>query len=96
MTALWPTDKVPGADRRLTEAEAAMLAKLQRRPPLNKRERDQLVKLQRKAAAEAAALALQCRAWPRRAARRLTAPCRAWPRRASRCQAWPCLATPPS
>ena len=49
MTALWPADRVPGADRGLTEAEAALLAKLQRRPPLNKRERDLLVKLSRKA-----------------------------------------------
>jgi len=46
----WPADKVPGADRRLTEAEAALLAQLQRRPfALNKRERDQLAKLLRKA-----------------------------------------------
>lgn len=49
MSAHWPTDKVPGADRRLTEAEAALLAQLQRRPhALNKRERDQLAKLLRK------------------------------------------------
>jgi hypothetical protein len=47
----WPTDKVPGAHNlRLTEAEAARLEQLQRRPyALNKRERDQLIKLQRKA-----------------------------------------------
>jgi len=49
MNALWPADKVPGASRGLTEAEAALLAQLQRRPfALNKRERDQLVKLLRK------------------------------------------------
>ena len=70
MTALWPADKVPGQDRRLTEAEAALLAQLQRRPhALNKRERDQLDKLQRKAAAEAAALAVPCQPM-----RRLTIP----------------------
>jgi hypothetical protein len=64
----WPTDAVPGASRALTEAEAALLAQLQRRPhALNKRERDQLIKLERKAAAEAAALAVpsqQCLAVP--------------------------------
>jgi hypothetical protein len=50
MTALWPTDKVPGARRGLTDAEAALLAQLQRRPfALNKREREQLAKLLRKA-----------------------------------------------
>lgn len=49
MNAHWPADKVPGADRRLTEAEAALLAQLRRRPhALNKRERDQLGKLERK------------------------------------------------
>jgi hypothetical protein len=49
MNAHWPADKVPGQDRRLTEAEAALLAQLQRRPhALNKRDRDQLAKLQRK------------------------------------------------
>jgi hypothetical protein len=49
MTAHWPTDKVPGANRGLTEAEAALLAQLQRRPhTLNKRERDLLIKLERK------------------------------------------------
>jgi hypothetical protein len=47
---IWPADKVPGARQGLTEAEAALLAQLQRRPyALNKRERDQLVKLERKA-----------------------------------------------
>lgn len=50
MTARWPADKVPGADRGLTEAEAAKLAELQRRPyALTKREREQLTKLLRKA-----------------------------------------------
>jgi hypothetical protein len=51
MNAHWPIDKVPGvANQRLTEAEAALLARLQRRPyALNKRERDQLIKLERKA-----------------------------------------------
>jgi hypothetical protein len=50
MNALWPADKVPGLRRGLTEAEAALLAQLQRRPfALNKRERDQLAKLLRKA-----------------------------------------------
>lgn len=59
MNARWPTHAVPGAKQALTEAEAALIAQLQRRPhALNKRERDQLVRLQRKAAAEAAALAL--------------------------------------
>jgi len=49
MNARWPTDKVPGASRGLTETEAALLAQLQRRPhALNKREREQLVKLSRK------------------------------------------------
>lgn len=49
MNAHWPADKVPGASRRLTETEAALLAQLQRRPhALNKRERDQLAKLLRK------------------------------------------------
>ena len=49
MNAHWPADKVPGADRRLTEAEAARLEQLQRRPfALNKRERDLLIKLRRK------------------------------------------------
>ena len=49
MNAHWPADKVPGANRKLTEAEAALLARLQRRPhALNKRERDQLAKLLRK------------------------------------------------
>ena len=56
MNAHWPTHAVPGASRALTEAEAALLAQLQRRlHALNKRERDQFVRLQRKAAAEAAA-----------------------------------------
>jgi hypothetical protein len=37
--ARWPADKVPGADQRLTDAEAALLEQLQRRPrALNKRE----------------------------------------------------------
>jgi hypothetical protein len=46
----WPADKVPGARQGLTESEAAKLAQLQRRPfALNKRERDQLAKLLRKA-----------------------------------------------
>jgi hypothetical protein len=49
MNAHWPADKVPGANRGLTEAEAAKLAQLQRRPhALNKYERDWLIKLQRK------------------------------------------------
>lgn len=49
VNAHWPADKIPGADRRLTEAEAALLAQLQRRPyALNKRERDLLIKLERK------------------------------------------------
>jgi hypothetical protein len=47
----WPGDKIPGAQNlRLSEAEAARLAALQRRPfALNKRERDELTKLLRKA-----------------------------------------------
>jgi hypothetical protein len=46
---LWPAHAVPGASRGLTEAEAALLAQLLRRPhALNKRERDLLIKLQRK------------------------------------------------
>jgi hypothetical protein len=46
---VWPTDKVPGASRGLTEAEAAKLAQFMRRPhALNKRERDLLIKLERK------------------------------------------------
>ena len=50
MNARWPADKVPGASQGLTEAEAAKLAQFQRRPfALNKRERDQLAKLLRKA-----------------------------------------------
>lgn len=50
MNARWPTHAVPGAKQALTEAEAALLAQLQRRPhALNKRERDLLIKLQRKA-----------------------------------------------
>jgi hypothetical protein len=50
MNARWPADKIPGANRELTEAEAARLAQLQRRPfALNRRERDQLIKLLRKA-----------------------------------------------
>jgi hypothetical protein len=49
MNERWPADKVPGASQGLTEREAALLAQLQRRPhTLNKRERDQLIKLQRK------------------------------------------------
>jgi hypothetical protein len=68
MNAHWPTHAVPGASRALTEAEAALLAQLQRRPhALNKRERDLLIKLERKAAAEAAALALPSPAKPRSA-----------------------------
>jgi hypothetical protein len=47
--AHWPADRVPGASRGLTETEAVLLAQLQRRPhALNKRERNQLVKLERK------------------------------------------------
>lgn len=50
MNVRWPTDKVPGASRDLTPAEAAKLAELQRRPfTLNRRERDLLIKLQRRA-----------------------------------------------
>jgi hypothetical protein len=50
MNARWAADKIPGANRELTETEAARLAQLQRRPfALNKRERDQLIKLLRKA-----------------------------------------------
>jgi hypothetical protein len=50
MTARWPADKVPGQAQGLTETEAARLAELQRRPhALNKREREQLTKLLRKA-----------------------------------------------
>jgi hypothetical protein len=46
----WPADKIPGASRGLTESEAAKLAQFQRRPfALNKREREQLAKLLRKA-----------------------------------------------
>ena len=49
MNAHWPTHAVPGASRGLTKAEAALLARLQRRPhALNKRERDQLIKVERK------------------------------------------------
>lgn len=49
MNAHWPADKIPGADRKLTASEAALLAQLQRRPhALNKRERDLLAKLERK------------------------------------------------
>jgi len=49
MNAHWPTHAVPGAKQALTEAEAAQLAQLQRRPhALNKRERDLLIKLERK------------------------------------------------
>jgi hypothetical protein len=49
MNARWPTHAVPGASRALTEAEAALMAQLLRRPhALNKRERDQLIRLQRK------------------------------------------------
>ena len=51
MSTHWPADKIPGASRGLTEAEAALLAQFLRRPyALNRRERDQLIKLQRKAA----------------------------------------------
>lgn len=50
MNARWPADKVPGARQGLTESEAAKLAQLQRRPfALNKREREQLIKLLRRA-----------------------------------------------
>ena len=50
MNVRWPTDKVPGASQGLTETEAARLAQFQRRPhALNKREREQLAKLLRKA-----------------------------------------------
>jgi len=50
MNARWPIHAVPGAKQALTEAEAAQLAQLQRRPhALNKRERDLLIKLERKA-----------------------------------------------
>lgn len=50
MNAHWPADKVPGANLKLTVSEAALLTQLQRRPhALNKRERDQLAKLLRKA-----------------------------------------------
>jgi hypothetical protein len=50
MNMRWPADKIPGASRGLTDAEEALLAQLQRRPfALNKRERDQLAKLLRKA-----------------------------------------------
>jgi hypothetical protein len=46
----WPADKIPGASQGLTESEAAKLAQFQRRPfALNKREREQLAKLLRKA-----------------------------------------------
>lgn len=49
MIARWPTDKVPGASRGLTEAERAKLEQLQRRPhTLSRRERDLLTKLLRK------------------------------------------------
>jgi hypothetical protein len=49
VNAHWPADKVPGASRALTDAEAALMAQLLRRPhALNKRERDLLIKLQRK------------------------------------------------
>jgi len=49
MNAHWPADKVPGASRALTDAEAALMAQLLRRPhALNKRERDLLIKLERK------------------------------------------------
>jgi hypothetical protein len=49
VNARWPADKVPGANRELTESEAAKLAQFQRRPfALNKREREQLAKLLRK------------------------------------------------
>lgn len=49
MNARWPARAIPGASRALTEAEAALLAQLQRRPhALNKRERDLLIRLQRK------------------------------------------------
>jgi hypothetical protein len=51
MIARWPDDKVPGyRPPGLTEAEQAKLAELQRRPfTLNKRERELLAKLQRRA-----------------------------------------------
>lgn len=47
----WPSDKIPGAQNlRLSEAEAARLAEFQRRPfALNKREREEMTKLLRKA-----------------------------------------------
>jgi hypothetical protein len=49
MNARWPVHAIPGASRGLTKAEAAVLAQLLRRPhALNKRERDLLIKLQRK------------------------------------------------
>jgi hypothetical protein len=49
VNARWPADKVPGAIQGLTEAEKAKLAQFLRRPhALSKRERDQLIKLQRK------------------------------------------------
>ena len=32
LKARWPADKIPGADRRLTEAEAALLEQFHRRP----------------------------------------------------------------
>jgi hypothetical protein len=53
MTARWPADKIPGLAQGLTEAEAARLAQLQRRPhALNKRERESMTKLLRKAKAQ--------------------------------------------
>jgi hypothetical protein len=49
MNARWPAHAVPGVRQGLTETDEALLAQLQRRPyALNKRERDQLIKLQRK------------------------------------------------
>jgi hypothetical protein len=83
MNARWPIHAVPGAKQALTEAEAALLVQLQRRPhALNKRERDQLVRLQRKAAAEAAALAVPSQPMLRSAGPRHAEHCHARPRRA--------------
>jgi len=65
MNAPWPADKIPGANRGLTEAEAALLAQLQRRPhALNKRERDQLIKLQRKSGGRSRRPRQHCPALP--------------------------------
>jgi hypothetical protein len=49
VNAHWPADKIPGARKGLTDDERARLEQLQRRPfALNKRERDEMIKLQRK------------------------------------------------